>query len=86
LGVMYRRTGQLSKAIEYFDRAIAQNPRHEQSRLNKGIVLAYDLHQPEKAIAVWEDLLRIDPDARTASGDTVRDLIKQFKAQLGGNK
>ncbi len=79
LGVMYRRIGQPKKAIEYFDRAMAMDPKHEPSRLNKGIVLVYDLHEPKKAIAVWEDLLRIDPDARTASGDSVRDLIQEVQ-------
>jgi len=88
LGVMYRRVGQPKKAIEYFDRAIALDPKHEPSRLNKGIVLVYDLHEPAKAIAVWEELLRINPDARTASGDTVRDLIQEVKNEQkgGGNK
>ncbi len=86
LGVMYRRVGQPKKAIEFFDRAIAQDPKHEPSRLNKGIVLVYDLHEPEKAIAVWEELLRMDPDARTASGDTVRDLIQEVKGEHDGGK
>jgi tetratricopeptide (TPR) repeat protein len=86
LGVMYRRIGQPHKAIEYFDRAMAMDPKHEPSRLNKGIVLVYDLHEPKKAIAVWEDLLRIDPDARTASGDTVRDLIQQVQNEQKGGK
>ncbi len=79
LGVMYRSTGQPKKAIEFFDRAIALDPTHEQSRLNKGIVLMYDLHKPDQAIATWEELLRIDPEARTASGDSVRDFIKEIQ-------
>lgn len=86
LGVMYRRVGQPKKALEYFDRAIAVDPKHEPSRLNKGIVLVYDLHEPAKAIVVWEDLLRIDPNAKTASGDTVRDLIEEVKSEQGGGK
>jgi cytochrome c-type biogenesis protein CcmH/NrfG len=84
LGVMYRSTGQPQKAIEFFDRAIALDPTHEQSRLNKGIVLMYDLHKPDKAIATWEELLRIDPEARTASGDSVRDFIKEIQKDRGG--
>ena len=86
LGVMYRSTGQPKKAIEYFDRAIALDPTHEPSRLNKGIVLMYDLHNPDKAIATWEDLLRIDPEARTAGGDSVRDLIKEVKNEQEGRQ
>ncbi len=77
LGVMYRSIGQPKKALEYFERAIALDPTHEPSRLNKGIVLMYDLHSPDKAIAAWEELLRIDPGAKTAGGESVRDLIKE---------
>jgi tetratricopeptide (TPR) repeat protein len=86
LGVMYRSIGQPNKALEYFDRAIALDPVHQQSRLNKGIVLMYDLHNPNKAIAVWEELLRMDPEARTASGDYVRDFIDQVQKERGGNQ
>jgi cytochrome c-type biogenesis protein CcmH/NrfG len=86
LGVMYRSAGQSKKAIEYFDRAIALDPTHQPSRLNKGIVLMYDLKEPEKAIAVWEELLRMDPGAMTASGDSVRDFVEQVKKERGGSR
>jgi tetratricopeptide (TPR) repeat protein len=86
LGVMYRSIGQPKKALEYFDRAIALDPKHQPSRLNKGIVLMYDLHNPDKAIATWEELLRIDPEARTAGGDSVRDLIKEVKNEREGRQ
>ena len=86
LGVMYRSIGQPKKALEYFDRAIALDPTHQPSRLNKGIVLMYDLHSPDKAIATWEELLRIDPEARTAGGDSVRDLIKEVKNEREGRQ
>lgn len=79
LGMMYRGAGQPEKAIELFDRAIASDPRHEPSRINKGVVLLEDLHQPGKAIATWEELLSIDPDARTANGDYIRDYIHEVK-------
>ena len=86
LGVMYRRISNPQKAIEFFDRAIVVDPRHEQSRVNKGIVLLYDLHEPDQAIATWEDLLRIDPKARTANGETIRELIDQIKAKQEDKK
>lgn len=86
LGVMYRSAGQSKKAIEYFDRAIALDPTHQPSRLNKGIVLMYDLKEPEKAIAAWEELLRMDPGAMTASGDSVRDFVDQVKKERGGSR
>ena len=83
LGVMYRSTGQSKKAIDFFDRAIALDPTHQHSRLNKGIVLMYDLHKPDMAIAVWEELLHIDPEARTANGDSVRDFLEEIKKERG---
>jgi tetratricopeptide (TPR) repeat protein len=80
---MYRSIGQSKKAIEYFDRAIALDPTHQPSRLNKGIVLMYDLQEPDRAIAVWEELLRMDPNAVTASGDSVSDFVEQVKKERG---
>ncbi|MEE4241428.1 MAG: tetratricopeptide repeat protein, partial [Desulfopila sp.] len=61
LGVMYRRTDQYQKAIDAFDKAISMDPTHEISRLNKGIVLMYDLNKPEEAVQSWENLLKINP-------------------------
>jgi len=86
LGVMYRSAGQSKKAIEYFERAIVLDPTHQPSRLNKGIVLMYDLQEPDKAIAAWEELLRMDPEARTASGDSVRDFVEQVKKERGRSR
>ena len=81
LGVMYRRIKQPQKAIESFDKAIQMDPAHEPSRFNKGIVLHYDLNKPDDAIASWEELLRINPQARTAGGEPIQDFIAKIKAQ-----
>jgi cytochrome c-type biogenesis protein CcmH/NrfG len=86
LGVMYRSVGQSKKAIEYFDRAIALDPTHQPSRLNKGIVLMYDIQESDRAIAVWEELLRMDPKAMTASGDSVADFVEQVKKERGKSR
>ncbi|MGW8193779.1 MAG: tetratricopeptide repeat protein [Desulforhopalus sp.] len=82
LGVMYRRAKQPEKAIEQFDLAIKKDPTHVPSRFNKGIVLMYDLGDPEGAIASWEEVLKIDPQAKTSSGETISDIIKQVKEGL----
>ncbi len=81
LGVMYRRTKQYQEAIESFDKAIQMDPTHEPARFNKGIVLLYDLDKPDEAIASWEELLRINPQARTGNGEPIGDFIKNIKAQ-----
>ncbi len=80
LGVMYRKTNQFQKAIECFDRAMKEDPSHIPSRYNKGIVMMYDLSDVSGAIASWEGLLRIDPRAKTASGESIRDLVDKMKA------
>ncbi|SDP67612.1 tetratricopeptide repeat protein [Desulforhopalus singaporensis] len=86
LGVMYRRTNQPAKAVEYFDKAIAMDPVHMPSRFNKGIVLFYDLDDPEGAIGSWESLLQIDPEAKTSSGEPLGQFIKRVKEDLAKHK
>ena len=86
LGVMYRRNGQPDKAIATFDRAIKADPRHEQSRFNKGVVLINDFNDRAGAIQVWEELIRINPNATTPSGAPLAELVKEVKAQGDGQK
>lgn len=82
LGVMYRQNKQPAKAIESFDNAFSVNPAHEPSRLNKGIVLLYDLNKPKEAIAAWEDLLRINPEATLKNGMPLIQAIEEIKKEM----
>ncbi len=82
LGVMYRRANQPEKAISYFDKAIAKQADHLPSRFNKGVVLLNDLADPRAAIAVWEEIIAIDPDAATGSGQRIADIIDGVKKDL----
>lgn len=79
LGVMYRRSGSPEKAVEAFDRAMAIDPSHEISRFNKGIVLFHDLKDEKNALAAWESLLALNPDAKSPGGQTVRELVDHIK-------
>lgn len=81
LGVMYRRTKQPHKAIEFFDKAQAMDPRHEPSRFNEGIVRYYDLQDVAGAIASWEEMLTINPEARSSNGQRIRDFVDQIKRE-----
>jgi cytochrome c-type biogenesis protein CcmH/NrfG len=86
LGVMYRRVNQPEKAVEVFNKAISMDSTHLPSRFNKGIVLMYDLDDAKGAIASWESILSIDPEARTGSGEPIRDFIAQVKKELADKK
>lgn len=81
LGVMYRMANQPQKAIEMFNRAKQENPTHLPSRYNKGIVLMYDLNDPQGAIASWEEMLKIDPEAKAGTGESIRDMIDKLKKE-----
>ena len=81
LGVMYRRNKQPQKAIESFDKAISADPRHEASRLNKGIVLMHDLNDLDGAIRAWEDLVEINPAAVAPGGkQSIKEMLDRFKS------
>ena len=86
LGVMYRRIKQPDQAIVNFDKAIAMDASHLPSRLNKGIVLYYDLGDAAGAIASWEAALKINPEAKTANGARIVDFVKQLKDELNSKK
>ncbi len=82
LGVMYRRSGDSTKALEWFDKAQAIDATHIPSRLNEGIVKLYDFDDAEGAIASWEELLTIDPEAQLGNGESVKDFVARMKADI----
>jgi len=86
LGVMYRRSGSLDKAVDAFDRAMNIDSGHEISRFNKGIVLFHDLKDEKGALAAWESLLAINPNAKSPGGQTVRELVDHIKANHQDSK
>lgn len=86
LGVMYRRNKQPENAIEAFEHAFSIQPGHETSRINKGIVLLYDLNKPEETIAVWEELLSINPNAKMPNNSPLLDAINEVKGQMQTNQ
>jgi len=81
LGVMYRRAGQPEKAIQAFDRAVAVSPGFETALFNKGVVLMADLNDLAGALAAWEALVEINPDAATPGGERVADVVARMKQQ-----
>ena len=81
LGVMYRRSGDSKKAVQTFDQAVAASPGFETALFNKGVVLMADLNDLAGAMAAWEELVRVNPDATTAGGEKVADIIERMKQQ-----
>jgi cytochrome c-type biogenesis protein CcmH/NrfG len=84
MGVMYRRGGKPEEAIKAFDQAIATDPKHEVSRMNKGIVLLHDLNDFDGAIRAWEGLLEVNPVAMAPNGVSIDQMVVQLKKQQAG--
>jgi cytochrome c-type biogenesis protein CcmH/NrfG len=84
LGVMYRRSGKPEEAIKAFDRAIAADPKHEVSRMNKGIVLLHDLNDFDGALKAWEGLLEVNPIAMAPNGISIDQMVTQLRKQQAG--
>ena len=81
LGVMYRRAKKPKEAIAKFDQAINIDPTHQISRFNKGVVLMHDLNDLKGAIEAWQQLVDLNPNAKTPDGRLVKDLLSQIKTQ-----
>ena len=54
--------GQHDRALEILDKVLKYSPGFPQAMFNKGIVLAGGKNDVKGAIAIWEDLLRSNPN------------------------
>ena len=79
MGVMYRRKGDSQKALEAFGKAQEIDPNHEVSLFNTGVVLMHDLRKPEEARQIWEKLIQLNPEARTPSGQPIKEMLEKMK-------
>ncbi|MCD6012990.1 MAG: bacteriophage receptor, outer rane subunit [Flavipsychrobacter sp.] len=55
------RNDWFQKAIKYFDKAIAINPKHMLSYVNRGLCY-YNMGKPEKALQDWDTVRKHEPD------------------------
>ncbi len=79
LGIMYRELRQPNKALECFRAASNIDPNHVNALFNEGVVLAYDLDDKADAVKAWEKLVKIKPEARSPSGQSVTSLIEEMR-------
>lgn len=86
LGTMYRNDSQPEKALETFEKAIQTNPRHETARLNKGVVLLFDLNRTADALQAWQELLTLNPEVTTANGQSVRELVAEVTKEFSASE
>ena len=79
MGIMYRRIGDYSNALAAFDRAVIENPDHQMSRFNRGIVLYYDLEDRIGAFQSWDELAKMNPAFRTPDGRTIVQMLRDLR-------
>ena len=48
---------------------------------NKGVVLMHDLNDKPGALASWEALVKVNPNAKAPNGQLVSNLIAGLKKQ-----
>lgn len=78
MGVMLRMVNKTDDALKAFEQAASLDPKHEQSRLNIGVVKLFDLKDTPGAIVAWKGLIAINPEAKMPDGKRVADALKEI--------
>jgi tetratricopeptide (TPR) repeat protein len=76
LATSFHYLGQDDKALEILDKILGYSPNFSQALFNKGIVLISGKKDVKAGIAVWEELLRLNPgfDRKADIEKTIRQL------------
>jgi cytochrome c-type biogenesis protein CcmH/NrfG len=82
LGTAYWYTGDANKAIEDFNKSLAIRPNHPGTLFNLGIVKWQGKKDPAGAVAVWETLLKTNPNYDQK--EQVQMLIERAKMHGAG--
>ena len=82
LGSSYRFMKQPKQALEQYEIAQKQDPKHETSLFNQGAVYAFSMGQTAKGLAIWKETLQKFPNGINA--EAARRLIKQAEAGKPG--
>jgi len=83
LGNCFRFIGQAQKALEQYQIAQNQNPRHENSLFNQAGLYAEVLHDDQRALQVAHDFLNRFPQSQRA--EAARQLISAIETKSGQN-
>jgi len=79
MGIMYRNIKEYDGAVREFRQAAKDNPTHVNSRFNLAIVLQNDKKDIPRAIAAWEDFLKVAPtDNRAAMAKAQLEQLKSL--------
>ena len=78
LGTAYWYTGDAKSAVAEYKKSLAVDPQHTATLMNMGIVTLNGLHDAKGAIAIWEKLLKDNP--QFPERRKVLDLLAQAKA------
>ena len=84
LGSSYRFMKQPQQALEQYEIAQKQDPKHETSLFNQGAVYAFSMGQTAKGVAIWKETLKQFPNGINAAA--ARQLIQQAEQGKTGAK
>jgi len=65
-GAMFRQTGDFTKALANFEKALAYDPNNLESLYNIGYVYAFDLNRIDRAQDIWKRYLTLDSSSERA--------------------
>ena len=82
LGTAYWYTGNADKAIEWYEKSLVVRPNYPNTLLNLGVVKWQGKKDPQGAVAVWEQLLKANPNYEQK--DQVQMLIERAKMHGAG--
>ena len=78
MGVMLRELHKPQDALAAFEQALSLDSKHQQARLNLGVVYLFDLKDKQGAIKAWQELLAVNPEAKMPDGKRVADALKEI--------
>ncbi|MEW5702756.1 MAG: tetratricopeptide repeat protein [Candidatus Zixiibacteriota bacterium] len=81
LATMQREAGRPSEAVATLARVVAIDSVHPQSWFNMGVIYAFDLKQPEEAIAAWRKFLALSDSSEHT--EAVRREIESLEKNSG---